>query len=405
MLPGATHTKKWAVLTGALFLGIMSVLSWSTTVWATTRVGNAEIQMWYRMRNTFQSNSGRDLNWVQWRNEIFFWFTYEDLIKNGLLLGRTEIPFVKSAVLNARYRFRADPVYAIRGHFGHIYDDEEKENFIIPENGFRDLFLDLDFGTVGTGNLSVRVGNQQIVWGESDLYRSIDIINPLSIKDNQGAGEKFDEFRTPIWALKALYSIGNVGEWFSNVSIEPFWSPRWRSGESNLILEGGYRLPRHIHGCLDQNNRLVRYDPVTCANLRSANGERVFVPYRPGWLSPKQRNRNPWSIFAVGPNPEESPDYACANQRCSPDIFGDRTTTNVNLKKGSFTHVLNGAFNKGQSGGVRLQGTSVWGVDWSLVYIYTPWAATGVIDINSSVGTDPASPTGTPIYGDPALVH
>ena len=92
-----------------------------------------------------------------------------------------------------------------------IYDDEERENFIFPENGFRDLFLDLDFGQVGAGGLSVRVGNQQIVWGESDLYRSIDIINPLRIDQTQGVGEKFDEFRTPIWAVKALYNIGNVG--------------------------------------------------------------------------------------------------------------------------------------------------------------------------------------------------
>jgi hypothetical protein len=363
-----------------------------------------ELQMWYRTRNTFHTNGGEDLNWVQWRNEVFFWLVYDKLVDNGKVFGQYEVPWVKNATFNARYRFRADPVYSIRKHFQNLYDDEERESFVFPENGFRDIFMDMDFGEVGPGSLSLRVGNQQIVWGESDLYRSIDIINPLRIDQNQGAGEKFDEFRTPIWAVKALYNIGNVGSLFSNVSIEPFWSPRYRSGTSDLILEGGYRIPHHIRGCLDANNREVPYDPVTCANLRSANGERVFIPYRAGWLGQKERIRHPWSFFAAGPNPERTPDYACLTQRCSPDIFGDRVSSFANLKKGSFTHVLNGAFNKNQAGGVRLQGTSVWGVDWSLVYIFLPTGESGTYDYNSFLN-DPESPTGTAIYGDPALVQ
>jgi len=204
---------RWVLTIVSMFvLCLMQV----ATVWGSTRIGNAEMQMWYRTRNTFHTNGGENVNWVQWRNEVFFWFVYDRFVDNGKILGqdKLEIPWVKNATFNARYRFRADPIYSIRKHFGNIYDDEEKEDFIFPENGFRDLFMDLDFGQVGVGSLSIRVGNQQIVWGESDLYRSIDIINPLRIDQNQGAGEKFDEFRTPIWAVKALYNIGVVGSWF-----------------------------------------------------------------------------------------------------------------------------------------------------------------------------------------------
>lgn len=386
------------------FLGVVSVMAWGTTVWASTRIGDMELQMWYRMRHTFHTNGGDDLNWVQWRNEVFFWLIYDNIVKNGKVFDQFEIPWVQNATFNARYRFRADPVYSIREHFRQIYDDEERESFIFPENGFRDLFMDLDFGEVGPGYLSLRIGNQQIVWGESDLFRSIDIINPLRIDQNAGAGEKFDEFRTPIWAIKALYNIGNVGKYFSNVAIEPFWSPRYRSSTSDLILESGYRIPHHIRGCLDENDREVPYDPVTCSRLRSSTGERVFVPYRAGWLGQDERIRHPWSIFAGGPNAQRTPDFTCATQRCSPDIPGDRISLIANLKKGSFTHVLNGAFNKGQAGGVRLFGTSVWGVDWSLVYMFLPTGESGVFDFNSILN-DPASPLGTAIYGDAELVQ
>src|SRR5262245_58319663 len=196
----ATQTRKPFGL--SVVLSLMGLLTWGTATWASTRVGNAELQLWYRDRNTFHTDGGRHFDWVQWRNEVFGWLVYENLVQDGLLLGKQEIPLVKSATLNARYRFRADPIYSIRTHYKNLYDGDERENFIIPENGFRDLFLDMDFGEVGPGRLSARVGNQQIVWGESDLFRSIDVINPLRIDQNQGAGEKFDEFRSPIWDMK-----------------------------------------------------------------------------------------------------------------------------------------------------------------------------------------------------------
>jgi hypothetical protein len=44
----------------------------------------------------------------------------------------------------------------------------------------------------------MRLGKQPIVWGESDLFRSIDIVNPLRIDQNGVVGEAFEDFRTPI---------------------------------------------------------------------------------------------------------------------------------------------------------------------------------------------------------------
>ena len=42
----------------------------------------------------------------------------------------------------------------------------------MPERDFRDLYVDLSHGEIGPGRLTTRWGYQQIVWGESDLYRS-----------------------------------------------------------------------------------------------------------------------------------------------------------------------------------------------------------------------------------------
>src|SRR5262245_1435315 len=244
---GAT-CRKLSILLGF----VVGIFGTTTATWASTRIGSAELQMWYRTRHTCQSNGGNDFNWVQWRNEAFLWFIYDDFVKDGKILNQDSLalPFVKGAVLNARYRFRADPVWTLRQRYTDMFTKHERQSYLFRENGFRDLFTDLDFGEVGVGKLTARIGSQQIVWGESDLYRSIDTINPLRIDQNQGAGEKFDEFRTPLWAAKLNYSIGNVGSWFSNVFLEPFYTPDFRGPNSNLIVQGGgLRQPFHLKGC------------------------------------------------------------------------------------------------------------------------------------------------------------
>lgn len=397
---------------GAIFrglLGVIGVLWLSTSVGASTRVGdNVELQAWYRMRHTFHTD-GEHFDWTQWRNELFGWLIYEDLVENGQLFGKLDIPWVQSATLNARYRFRYDPVYQIREHFEHIYDDEERENFTFPENGFRDLFVDLDFGQVGPGYLSVRLGNQQIVWGESDLFRSLDIINPLRIDQNTFAGEKFDEFRSPIWAIKVLYQLGNVGSLFSNVALEGWFSPRWRSGSSDLLADGVFRLPYHARGCLDGNDTLVPFDLQKCADLRSSSGQRVFVPYRQTWLG-RRRIQNPWSFFSVHPNRRVigADDGTCLNPVCSPDIVGHQASLIPLISRNANERQLSGINDRTLAGGFRILGSTWFGLDFSLNYMVLPAGPSGVFDLNRMLVDPRTLPPGSPptfrpelLYGDP----
>ena len=144
--------KKWIVSLALLLGGILYA---GSLAWASTRIGNAELQMWYRMRHTFHSAGGDNINWVQWRNEVYFWFVYDGFVDNGKILGqdKLELPWIENATLNARYRFRADPVWTIRDSYAKRYDHHERQSYLFPENGFRDLFVDLDFGQVGRGRL------------------------------------------------------------------------------------------------------------------------------------------------------------------------------------------------------------------------------------------------------------
>ncbi len=341
---------------------VLGLLFFPSLAWTTTQVGDMELQLWYRMRHTLQTDSFDHVEWVQWRNEVFGWLVYDPLVDYGQLFGKIEVPLIERAVLNARYRLRYDPVYQIRDHFDHIYDDEEKGSFIIPENGFRDVFVDLEFGQVGPGFFSARIGNQQIIWGEADLFRSLDAINPLHIDQTTGVGEKLDELRAPIFALKLLYDIGTVGTWFSDIAFETWYSPRYRTTHEKLIVEQGWRLPFHMKACW-KDGRAVPFRFDNCKDSRK------FLPFRPEWL-PWRRTRHPWSLARVGSQlKKDSPVMGCVpGTLCRSDVFGERTSGIVNLSKGEFRHHLRGWDR--HSGGIRILGRTFFNLDFTLNYMY-----------------------------------
>ncbi len=376
-----------------VLVGVLGLLTWSGTAWASTRLApGIELQAWYRMRHTFQTDTDH-FEWAQWRNEGFIWLTYDSVYKNGKLFDTIDlpVPLVDNINLSGRYRSRVDPTFVIRKHYRKLYDQEHTDNWLVPENGFRDVYADMEHGYIGPGKLYTRWGYQQIVWGESDLFRSIDIVNPLRIDQNFGVGEKFDEFRSPILALKALYDIGNISTYISGAGLEAFYTPRFRTGATDLVLEDGWRIQRQVRGCEDPNNpgRLIDYTLDNCENSRR------FMLYRPHWVG-HRRARHPWSLNVVGNNSRsDSVDYFCPTNRCAPDVPGDRISTIVNLPKGNAHHHSRGHWH---AAGARFIGSTWFNLDFSINYLYIPYTFANGNDV-SDFGQYGDVPVGTASAG------
>jgi len=71
----------------------------------------------------------------------------------------------------------------------------------------------------------LRVGKQQVAWGEADGLRLMDVINPLDIRrgpfyDTQG----YEEVRIPKWLIKTEFYGGDIGK-FYNTALELIWNP------------------------------------------------------------------------------------------------------------------------------------------------------------------------------------
>ena len=242
---------------------------------------------------------------------------------------------VESASFSGRYRSRVDPIYVIRDHYKNLYDEEHTSNWLVPENGFRDIYVDIDHGYVGPGRLSTRWGYQQVVWGESDLFRSIDIVNPLRIDQNLGVGEKFDEFRSPILALKVLYDIGNIGTWISGFGFEGYYTPRFRGGQTDLLVEDGWRIQQQIRGC-EKDGIYYDWSLHDCGTVGSRRDRDPHAAVSAGlaWQTALR------SSLGAGRQPVTTPeansaDFLClTGARCAADVPGDRVSARVNLPTG-----------------------------------------------------------------------
>jgi len=77
---------------------------------------------------------------------------------------------------------------------------------------FREVYLDLDFDDFGF----TRIGKQQIVWGETDGLKLLDVVNPQNFREF--ILTDFDESRIPLWSVKHDFSVDKL-------NVQLVWIP------------------------------------------------------------------------------------------------------------------------------------------------------------------------------------
>jgi len=160
-------------------------------------------------------------NMVQWRN-IFYLEINHDLEKLQEQLDILKpLEWLK---LRSKYhivaRFMYDAVYDVGPQAFQDVKDQDKENITSFSHQYDlwECYLDLSRGPA-----FFRFGKQNLAWGETDVFRLLDQINPL---DNTFGGifEDLDDRRIPLWMLRGSYNLGNVGPVLS-LTLEGFWVP------------------------------------------------------------------------------------------------------------------------------------------------------------------------------------
>lgn len=117
--------------------------------------------------------------------------------------------------------------------------DSSGRNALAFENTLREVYIDF---TLTELPLSFRVGRQQVIWGESDQFRLMDIINPLDTTWHLQQ-EDWDKIRIPLWLVKAIYDFGSVGP-FTNSFAELVWNPGdFQPGNKVEFLPAPWGIP------------------------------------------------------------------------------------------------------------------------------------------------------------------
>jgi hypothetical protein len=287
------------------------------------------------MQHTFQHHGADSINWVQWRNEVRFDIRY-DIIQQGVA---SQWGPLKQLRFNILWRGRADPVYEIRDSYRRR--DYDRGNFEFPEGREpRELFFDIGFAGA-LKDLSLRIGKQQVVWGEADLFRSLDIVNPLDLRQSGFVGEDFADFRQPLWIFKALYDLGNVANFWNEAGVEAFWSPNSRpqAYQTNLLLGDTWKI--HV----DQSVPNARYG---------------FSNFNRNYALPFRQMRHPWEFLRVGVRESDSPGWVQQGDGSFAD-FMYRIKNDVPPTELSWDAMM---------AGVRLLGTTYGNAYFTLNYLY-----------------------------------
>lgn len=105
----------------------------------------------------------------------------------------------------------ADPRGCIDGYLDFDEDDLRFPEFNEHADFIRELYVDaaLPLGDNGA-ELGLRLGKQQVVWGRTDLFRVLDVLNPVDYS-RHNIYDELEDIRIPQWMLNAEARLGTTG--------------------------------------------------------------------------------------------------------------------------------------------------------------------------------------------------
>ena len=141
---------------------------------------------------------------------------------NAFQMGRGTLQLETTVKLHERAKF----FLLFRGVRELEYDAEvDVPSGFYDEEDVREIYLDVDI----TEQFHVRIGRQQVVWGEADYLRILDIINPRDLGWHIQL-EPWEDIRTPNYMIRAFYRFPSI----LRSSLEVVWVPGWDDEEDRV---------------------------------------------------------------------------------------------------------------------------------------------------------------------------
>ena len=173
------------------------------------------------------------------------------------------------------------------------YMDASKLGLAAPEfnnrlDAIRELYVDGEIPVAGN-TLAIRFGRQQLVWGRTDLFRVLDVVNPVDYSRNN-IYDELSDIRIPMGMIRADYRMGSRGP-FDDLNFQGLWV--WEKFRPNNLGQGGSpnnplgaaAFFRGMKNCWDNG--------CTVNNFFNGNTATNFGPHQIGI---RQANMPDWSF-------------------------------------------------------------------------------------------------------------
>ncbi len=168
------------------------------------------------------------------------------------------------------------------------YGDLKKSELEAPEfnsrlDFIREFYVKKSFSLEDGKQVFVKLGKQQVVWGRTDLFRVLDVINPVDFSRNN-IYDELQDIRIPMWILQAEYRMG-ASDTFQDRNVSVVWNfDKFRPnnlgqcGTPNVILDAGCIL-RAFKTLWDYGGTVGNFAPLVppTPGLPSGPGNGAFL--------------------------------------------------------------------------------------------------------------------------------
>lgn len=120
------------------------------------------------------------------------------------------------------------------------YMDADEDELRFPEfnddlDFIRELYLDATIPFSNGHELGFRIGRQQVVWGRTDLFRVLDVINPVDFSRNN-IFDELEDIRIPLGIVNLEYRLGATGG-FDDLNFQTIW--KFEDFRPHILGQGG----------------------------------------------------------------------------------------------------------------------------------------------------------------------
>jgi len=134
----------------------------------------------------------------------------------SIIVPELSVPLSNNIDMTVIARLRLD-TYDELGYKGERLSSDSSINAPLSEGSHRDMSIREWHFDTEIFNTYWRIGKQQVVWGQADGLKVLDVVNPQSYREF--ILDKFADSRTPLWMLNVEVPVGD------NDSLQLLWIP------------------------------------------------------------------------------------------------------------------------------------------------------------------------------------